>query len=621
MKIIKWMGILAACFAMASCGGGGGDAGTSPLDPDDDDDGGSTVQVQAVEVVASSTELASSGETITITAIVKGAGNVALANTPVSITADTGSLTAASATTDAGGVATATFSAGTGAANKTNRTATITATAGGESASVDVAIVGTSVALSGPTTVAQGDSVSLAVLATDADGNPIANLPLSVDSSLGNTVTLSSATTNAQGGATITYTATTSGSDTITVTGGGDSDESAMTVSGEDFEFFSPDANTQIEVGDTQTVSVRYRLNGVPQAGVLVNFATTAGQLSANSATTNAQGEASVDVSSLSAVAATLQATFTQGATTASATLPLQFVATTPAAVVLQVTPSALGPNLGGSVTNQAQVKARVTDANGNPVANRTVNFSRDTDPSGGNLSQPSATTNLNGEATVQYISGAQSTQNNGVVLRATVQGTAITDTTTLTVNQSALFIALGTGNTITNIDEQTYRKNYVVYVTDANGVPVNNVTLTLRALPEQYGKGTLAWNGTSWDYDTALFCNNEDQNRDGQIDTVPDEDANNNDTLEPGNVIAVTPGTIQTDATGRATISLIYAESYAKWVRISLLASATVSGTESTKEVVFTVVGSSADFTNENIPPAGVISPFGTNLSCTNPN
>ena len=329
-----------------------------------------------------------------------------------------------------------------------------------------------------------------------------------------------------------------------------------------------------------------------------------------------------MSISSTSAAASTVQATFTQAGVTASATLPLQFVATTPSVLVLQVSPAAIGPNASGSTTNQAQVQARVTDANGNPVFNQTVNFSRDVDPSGGNLSQPSTTTDSNGVATVQYIAGAQSTANNGVQLRATVAATSVTGTATLTVNQSALFIALGTGNVIDNIDPQTYKKDWVVYVTDSNGIAVPGVTLTIRVLPTRYRKGVLVFDSVvakAWVYGpVSPWCASEDANANGVLDAG--EDFNGNGTLEPGNVISVTPGTVTTDSSGRATISLIYAESYVPWVEVRLSATAIVSGTESKKESVFVVTGLASDFTNSGVAPAGITSPFGTALVCSDP-
>jgi hypothetical protein len=195
----------------------------------------------------------------------------------------------------------------------------------------------------------------------------------------------------------------------------------------------------------------------------------------------------------------------------------------------------------------------------------------------------------------------------------------------TLTVNQSALFIALGTGNTISNVDEQTYKKDWVVYVTDANGIAVPNINLTIKVLPVEYGKGNLVF-ANSWGYSSnVVFCPNEDNGAgtpsnayNGVLDAG--EDANGSGTLEPGNVISVTPGTVKTDATGRATLSVIYAESYAPWVKVKLRAEAVVAGTESSKEAQFVVAGSSADFSNQSNPPAGVVSPFGVN-GCSVPN
>jgi hypothetical protein len=77
--------------------------------------------------------------------------------------------------------------------------------------------------------------------------------------------------------------------------------------------------------------------------------------------------------------------------------------------------------------------------------------------------------------------------------------------------------------------------------------------------------------------------------------------------------------GIARTDTTGRATISLIYAESYVPWVKVRLVAQATVAGTESSNDQLFYVVGLAADFNSATNPPAGVVSPFGVN-DCATP-
>jgi hypothetical protein len=308
------------------------------------------------------------------------------------------------------------------------------------------------------------------------------------------------------------------------------------------------------------------------------------------------------------------------GAAPAITTLPLFVIATVPDKLVLQITPTSLPPNVGTSTASQAQVVAKVTDADSNPVQGQVVNFSRITDPSGGTLLQASATTDASGQASVAYQAGPESTANNGVALKATVANApSVTGQATLTVNQAALFIALGTGNVVGNLDPQTYLKDYVAYVTDSNGIAVNGVTLTVKAIPTDYITGVLKWNGVTYEYVPediplkneyrAYRCRTEDVNGNGILDLG--EDKNGDGVLWPGNVIAVSPSNVQTKD-GRATLSLTYAESYVPWVVLRLTASATVAGTESRTDSTFIVRGSTEDFSSETKPPAAVVSPFG---------
>lgn len=695
MKLWKWLLASWAVSSLVACGGS-----VSSSDGSGGTDGGGTdtpVAVSAVEVLSSSNQVGTAGEQVTITAFVKGAGNVTLAEAPVSFTASSGTLTSAASATDTAGVATALLSAG---ADRGNRTVTVTVTSGAVSGSVDVLIAGTTLTVAGATTVGLSGAEVLTVKATDSKGGVIASLPVTATSSLGNALSSGTLTTDSQGQAMVTYTASNAGTDTLTFSGGGSTATSSIQISGEDFKIVTPAPSATIAVGTTQTVTARYLSGGVPQAGVTVQFTSTAGTVTPTSGVTNASGEVSAQLSSSSASIATVQATL--AAPAAQATLPVEFVATVPATLVLQVSPTAIGPNPAGSTAQQAQVLATVKDANGNPVKGVTVNFNRIADASGGNLNQPSAVTNSSGQASVQYIAGAQSTASNGVRLQATVASTTtVVGNASLTVNQSALFIGLGQGNTISNVDETTYNKVWTVYVTDANGNPVSDVTLTMKALPNQYRKGSLAWNGKAWVYartypdapDNIYGCKNEDRNFDGALarlvgedvnqngvldegedkntndvlDTSEDvnknkvldadedfnsngkldaeedlngngrldadetdfnengvldthEDDNNSGTLEPGNVIVVSPATVRTNSQGRATVNLQYAESYAKWVEIRLRAEAVVQGTESSTESLFFVEGLSTDYTNENVAPAGVVSPFGVN-PCATPN
>ena len=634
MKILKWALAAMTLSLVAACGGSG-NAGTSPFGSNGGCSGGASSPscsstAASVDVLASSVQVGSGGDTATIAAVVKDANNVALSSVPVSFSASTGNLTAVTAVTNTSGVATAVFAAG---ADRSNRQATVTVKSGSATGQVMLDVVGTVLSYNGVTTVPLNGTATLPVKVVDSKSTPISGYPVTVSSSLGNGLSATALVTDVLGNAAVTYTATTAGADTLTFTANGSAVAPVIQVSAADFTFVTPVANTQIPVNSSRTVTVQYLSSNVPQVGKTINFAATAGVVTPATAVTNGAGQATVSISSLTASPAVIQATVS-GTPPVQATLPVAFVALTPAKLVLQVSPTAIGPNLSGATSQQAQLLATVTDANGNPVSGATVTFNRLADPSGGNLSQASTVTDSSGQASVQYIAGASTTASNGVQVRASVLGApAVFGDTQLTVNQSALFIALGTGNTISNLDPQTYKKDWVVYVTDSNGVAVPNINLTIKILPVDYRKGNLVFGGGSWGYDITpghfFLCQNEDQNFNGILDASLSEDFNQSGFLEPGNVISVTTaqtttaatsGTARTGADGRATISLLYAESYVPWIKVKLVAQAIVSGTESSREAQFVVDGLAADFNSGSVPPAGVVSPFGVN-DCATPN
>jgi hypothetical protein len=637
MKSLKWVLAAMAVSLVAACGGGGGCAGNSGFGAAASGAacGSGSSKASSIDVIASSVQVGTGGDTITITATVKDASNVGLGGAPVVFSATSGNLTGVTSTTSTLGVATATFTSG---ANRSNRQATVTVTSGSVSGQILLDITGTVLSYQGVTTVPLNSTTDLPVKVVDSKNAPVGNLAITVASSLGNGLAAPTVTTDSNGTATVTYTATTPGADTLTLSGGGATKAPTIQVSAADFTFLTPAAATQIPVTTSQTVTVKYLSGNVVQVGKTINFAATAGVLSSPTAITDVNGQATVSISSKSASPAVIQASVSGAAV--QATLPVSFVALVPAKLVLQVSPTAIGPNPAGSTAQQSQILATVSDANGNPVSGAIVTFNRLADPSGGQLSQASTATDSNGQAAVQYVAGALTTASNGVQIQATVLGApAVSGTAQLTVNQSALFIALGTGNTITNLDEQTYKKDWVVYVTDSNGVAVPNISLTIKILPTEYRKGNLVYSG-SWVYDATpghyFSCQNEDNGGpiganvpanayNGILD--PGEDFNQDGRLEPGNVVAVTTaqtptasssGIAKTGIDGRATLTLLYAESYVPWVKVKLTAQAIVSGTESSTEANFVIVGAASDFNNAAVPPAGVISPFGVNDCAT---
>jgi len=568
---------------------------------------GPTEPPALIEVLTSANTMQSAGSGVTITAYVKNRLNVAMPNEPVSISADSGLLQNASTTTNTNGVATAQLQVG---ADKTNRTIRVTVRSGTASGFVNVTVVGTRVILTGDAAVQQGSTATYAVRVLDSAGNGIPSASVSLLSSRNNTFNPNPALTDALGLATVTYTAvnasTVGNPDVVTANALGATAQLQVTVSNVVFRFVSPAAGTNVVLGVAQPLTVEYLVSGVPGSGT-VNFTTTRGTVGA-SAVLNGSGQATVNLTSGSSGPgpATVLAQITG---VGQASLQINFVADTPSSVAVQANPAAIPPNSGGSTLSQSTIEATVRDAANNPVAGKQVNFSITADLSGGSLSSPSALTDLNGKAQVQYIAGTTSTAVNGVTISATVDGTAITNSASLTVNSQSLFITIGYGNDITNLDSTTYSKPFSVYLTDATGNPVGSQTVALSVIPRAYLTGSLANSGTGWGYaagSPTAVCRNTDTNLNGIVDGVEVGP------LRPGNVVVATPASVTTDGTGRAVFNLQYGEQFAPWVVVDIIARTTVAGTESSRTENFLLVGSVEDFSSEG-GPAGTVSPYGT--------
>lgn len=573
-----------------------------------------------IDIVASSSTLSSAaGSKVTFLVTVKDSVNTAIPNQSVTFTSSSGTLTGANPApnTDANGsISTVSLSPG---ADLSNRTITVTATAGSVSKSISIPVVGTTVSISGAGSALVGNpAMAYSVKAADSGGKPIVGAVLSIASTLGNTVSPQTVTTDVAGAGTFNFTPTIAGTDTLRVSGLGASATATVAVSNEDFAFTAPVAGANLIVNTANTVTVRYRVGGVGVAGQTVTFSTTRGTLSASTAVTDASGNATVTVNSTTAGPVTLSAQLG----TARSSVTAAFIATVPATIVLQANPGAVLPNAGGSTTNQSTLTATVRDATGNPVSGQVVNFTAVQDGSNGSIVPGSGTTDANGMTSVQFIPGALSTSANGVKLRATVQSApAIFADATLTVSGNALFIAIGVGSTLTVLDSTTYQKDFSVYVTDANGAAAANRSVTVSVFPPTYGKGRLVWNAgaKTWEYDATspTTCANEDTNRNGILDAG--EDINTNGQLEPGLPVVVSPASFTTDANGYATFTMRFGKNYALWLSTQVTARALVSGTESSKTVAYNLEMTSADAKSESTP-ANVVSPFGTAAVCTNP-
>ncbi|GKS98885.1 Ig-like domain-containing protein [Acidovorax sp. SUPP3434] len=603
---------LSLAATLVACGGGGGSAGTTP--------GGTTPVSTAasVEILTSATGLASADKTgLTLTAVVKDAANNALSAQAVSFTASSGTLASIVGTTAADGKATAVLTAGT---DRSNRNIAVTVKSGSITKSITIPVTGTTLTASGSSSLLTGATTNFAVSVKDSGGAAIAASTVAVTSSLGNAITMASTSTDANGAVTFAYAATRSGTDTVTIQSAGAQTQISINVTSVDFAFSAPTANTEVEVNTARTVSVRYASGGAGVAGKVISFSTTRGSVSPSQATTDANGIASTQASAASVGVATISAVVDNGAVT---TLPLNFIASTPASLVLQTSSAALPPNVAGSSANQVQLRATVRDAAGNAVKGKTVFFTAVQDLSGGSIKTGSAVTDANGLATDVFISGATSTAANGVQIRATVANTNVTATSSLTISSQALFISIAANNTIEKLNT-TYRKTFSVQVNDANGAPVANQNLTLSYWPPYYRKGRLVYSDADnqWieNAGSIISCLNEDaNNRNGILDAG--EDVNGNGQLTPGLPGVIAPASVTTDAAGSAEFTLTYGQQYAFWVNFELAAKAIVSGTESSSFFAFLASAAASDLTDKTVPPASRLSPFGTATSCSNPN
>jgi hypothetical protein len=644
----------------------------------------------SISLLLSSPTLPSSGfasTDVTLTAVLVDQNNNALAGVPVTFTSDSGILVGgASATTNASGLATVTL--GTNG-NPTNRTINVTASGDGVTAKGTVAVTGTTVTATGAaSSLTINVPAKFAFNVQDSSGNNIPNAAVTFSSAAGNTVTgdasdsgtAAAPLTNASGNVILDVTPTVAGADTLTVTVDGASTSVTFTTTSQSLAVTLSDITTSpatvlnvtpqplIEYTGTSCIQVgaTYLVNGAGAAGT-ASVSTSRGTLYTNAnCTTLAATPAIVPFSSGTMQPLYLQST-TAGAasvtvseTTGNATGPTQtaivnFNAQLTAAytpnITLNASPSVVAPNTNTqNPTAQFSVlTATVRDGtpNNNLVQGVPVAFTISSDSSGGKLSSPSViTTQSNGQAQINYYPGGVSTSQDGVQIKAVIQG-AVTNfaTTALTVGSQALFVTLGTGNTMSALDQTSYQQPWAVYVTDAAGQPVANATVTATLEATSYSKGTLFWNGVYWQFGAGLptdgdnlaltatggpWCLNTDASQNGVWSPSnpiqifypypsPQDPASvtNNHTdypfVMPGIPGNVTSG-VTTNTNGYATLNVTYPKNHAVWTNVVLTATAATIGTQSSGTAYFNLEGLAADYATQTVSPPGATSPYGIN-------
>jgi hypothetical protein len=602
MTKLSYLATLLIALALAACGDStiSGTSGTGA--------GGTGAAVAGVNVLASSPTLPSTpGQNLTISVIVRDVNNVAMEGVTVILSSDSGILTIPDPVTDASGIVFALLNAG---GDRTNRAITVTADANGVFGSVTVNVIGTTLAVSGPTALPQGDSATYTVVLADSSGIGIAGQTVDVSSSNGNTLAATSLTTDTGGQAQVDVTASAAGMDTLTAMALGLTATQDLNVSDDNFALTAPIADDEIVLNTVAQVELTWTISGVPQAGQTISFSSTRGALSSFTAVTNAAGIATVTIASTNAGPAVITASNSAGTSTQ---VQVEFVADTPNSIDVQANPFTIGPG------EQSSITAVVRDASNNLVKNAVVLFDLQ-DVTGGQLSVASAVTDSQGRAQTFYTASSTTSANNGVIITATVQANpAINNSVALTVAQRELFLSIGTGNSIFEPNTAQYRVEFAIQVSDSQGNGVEGVTVQAGILSNSYAKGFWFYDvlASSWVQNiTAAPCADEDVNRNGVLDAG--EDFNSSGRIEAGNIATVAAqngngGTFISDSAGFGIVDVIYPQDHARWVEVTLEANTSVQGTEFAESSNFILPINGDDVDSENENPPGLISPFGS--------
>ena len=589
---------------------------------------------------------------VTITALVRDANQNALKDQAVTFTTtDPGvTLTALSDKTDATGKVSATLAPDI---DPTNRTIIITATAGTLSDSIQITVVGTTISVSGSNSIVNGTSTPVTVLLKNSAGETLSGRPISLTSTKNSLAAASgtncsgtgsaiTCTTDINGQVTVNFNALTAGSDVVTASALGATATQSISVSGDNFVFTSPTPGNKPDVplNNGQTISVKYVVNGIIQAGAPITFSTTRGTLNDPAAipisgtsivkSTDGSGIATVRVTSANQVGeATITASAVGGSPSAQG--KVEFISDKPTAVSLQSSPATLSVSRAGVPASQSEIIALVRDGSNNPVKNTDVTFSIVVDGSGsGSSIGQTAKTNSFGQASVFYTAGFSPSGQDGVKIQAsipTLGGTA-TALTTLTVT-GTVFIITGFDNLIGISPSSTtvYEKEFVNIVTNSASNPVANQVVTVQMQPTLYYKGHYVLATDKWVQVITATCENEDKNNNGVFD-AGEIDLNTNGTIEPRfpGTLTGTTGTggnttTTTDTIGVGKFKLNYPKNYATWIDMKIISKTVVGGSESSSNVTLNLPVLAAELTNKAASPSNINSPFGDGNVCSDPN
>ncbi|MBU1215585.1 MAG: Ig-like domain-containing protein [Gammaproteobacteria bacterium] len=605
-------------FVLSGCGGSAVSTTTTTA---------ANASAASVQLSTSATSVTSDGSSsATITATVLSSSNAVLADQIVDFASSTGLLSSASATTDATGRATFTFSAGT---SGVNRTATVTATVNGTaiSASLPIQITGSTLtATTNSTAVAAGTPVTISIVAKNSGAVAVSGQTLrfsvAASSTGSGTLNTTTATTDSVGAASVILTGTAAGIVDVLVewldaTGATVSASTTKSItinpSGGSFSVSTPASSpfaAAIGTNQTVTVNVPAAIGGVAVANI--RYATTLGTWLANGLKAltvvpagatdtqtfvpgNSAGNANVQIDALDASGNVL--------TSASFIFSITSPTVNASSITLQSSVSVLQPSVGANLST-AVLTALVRDAANNPVGGAPVLFELvNSSGSGESLNPVVVTTDSTSTATTQmgraqttFTAGTSTNQN--AAIKATVVGTAITTTTPVTVGGTAGSIALGAGTKLSIVNLDTaYQLPVTVMVTDSNGNAVSGAVVSISIWPVKYYRGTRANDCIITGFGPYI---NEDVNENLILD--PGEDIDGPGFVPDGMLWPVpsaagsVPSTVTTGVDGTATFNWVYLKQYANWLDVRIRVTTQVQGSSSTSSLELPLVPAAID-------------------------
>ncbi|SUJ85028.1 Invasin [Serratia quinivorans] len=332
--------------------------------------------------------------------------------------------------------------------------------------------------------VADGKSTdSVTAKVTDANGNPVSGVEVSFLAGNDATVVTETVTTGADGMAATTLTSMTAGTSTVTAKVGdseqkvdvnfvADSDTAAITDENLVIGHDNTVASGKVTDGVTATATVTDE-NGNPVADQEVIFTVTEGaNITTVKGTTGAKGKAAAVVTSAKAGAYTVTAKVNDS----EAKKDAHFVADSDTA---EITDGNLSVGTGATANGKDinAITAKVTDANGNPLANQTVTFNV---AEGATITPHEVQTGADGNAGATVTSLKAGTY----AVTAEVNGKGTSKNTTFVADKDSAGIAdgdLAVGDNNAVADGKS-TDSVTAKVTDANGNPVSGVEVSFLA-------------------------------------------------------------------------------------------------------------------------------------------